>query len=158
MSTFSSSSMSFVEFKKMSESETSIQTSSPKQQQQQDDTIIQYIVIRKDLMDPPYSYAIGSIVSQGSHSSVAVISESILAQDEITLKYVNPNASSQMHTIVLECPNEKQLLSLKDSLEQAQLKYKLWIEQPENIPTAIALKPYYRSIVAKFVKKFKLFK
>ncbi|KAG2374387.1 hypothetical protein C9374_010957 [Naegleria lovaniensis] len=124
----------------------------------QQDTIIQYIVIRRDLMEPPYSYAIGSIVSQGSHSSVSIISESIMAKDEVTLQYVDPNASSQMHTIVLECPNEKQLLSLRDSLEKAQLRFKLWIEQPENIPTAIALKPYHRSLVAKFVKKFKLFK
>lgn len=128
------------------------------QQQQQVDTIIQYIVIRRDLMGPPHSFPIGSIVSQGSHASVAIISESILQNDEVTLKYVDPNAIDQMHTIVLECPSETQLLTLRDALEENKIKYKLWVEQPENYPTALALKPYPKSLVAKFVKKFKLFK
>ena len=35
---------------------------------------------------------------------------------------------------------------------------RLWIEQPENIPTAIALKPYPRSKVAPLLKKYQLFK
>ena len=34
----------------------------------------------------------------------------------------------------------------------------LWIEQPENIPTAVALKPYPRSVVAPLLKKYQLFK
>lgn len=34
----------------------------------------------------------------------------------------------------------------------------MWIEQPENIPTCIAIKPYLKDDVHKFVKKFKLFK
>ena len=33
-----------------------------------------------------------------------------------------------------------------------------WMEQPENIPTAIALKPYRRNHVAPLLKKYQLFK
>lgn len=122
------------------------------------DVVVQYIIIRRDLMSPPYSYAIGSIVSQGCHASVSIISECILSRDETTLQYVDPNSPVQMHKIVLECPSEKQLLSVRDSLEENQIRYKMWVEQPENVPTALAIKPYPRSLVAKFVKKLKLFK
>ncbi|EFC40785.1 predicted protein [Naegleria gruberi] len=143
----------------MSENQSTSEPQLPPQANATIDTIVQYIVIRRDLMQPPYSYAIGSIVSQGSHASVSIISESLLIdKDPITLNYVDANAIHQMHTIVLECPSEKQLLSLRDDLDKNQMKYKLWVEQPENIPTSIALKPYPRSLVAKFVKKFKLFK
>jgi Peptidyl-tRNA hydrolase PTH2 len=32
------------------------------------------------------------------------------------------------------------------------------MEQPENFPTCLATKPYYKSQVASFFKKLKLFK
>lgn len=38
------------------------------------------------------------------------------------------------------------------------IKHKLWIEMPENIATCIAIKPYNKEDVHKYVKKLKLFK
>jgi len=41
-------------------------------------------------------------------------------------------------------------------LKESEIKHKMWIEQPENIPTCIALKPYVKDAVHKYVKQFKL--
>ena len=49
-------------------------------------------------------------------------------------------------------------VALADKLSAEGVAYKLWVEQPEGIPTAIALKPYPRSRVAPLLKKYNLFK
>ena len=53
---------------------------------------------------------------------------------------------------------EPQLLTLAEKLRAEGVVHKLWVEQPENIPTAIALKPYPRSEVAPLLKKYQLFR
>ena len=45
-----------------------------------------------------------------------------------------------------------------DALRAAQVPHKVWLEQPENLPTAIALKPYPGSKVKPLLKKYQLFK
>ena len=47
---------------------------------------------------------------------------------------------------------------LSEKLRAEGVVHKLWVEQPENIPTAIALKPYPRSEVAPLLKKYQLFR
>lgn len=58
----------------------------------------------------------------------------------------------------LQAPDESTLRSLSKTFEENDILHKLWIEQPENIPTCIALKPYKKEFVQKFVKKLKLLK
>ena len=48
--------------------------------------------------------------------------------------------------------------TLADKLSAEGVLHKMWIEKPENIPTAIALKPYPRSRVVPLLKKYQLFK
>lgn len=60
--------------------------------------------------------------------------------------------------VVKECKGETQLLTLAEKLTQEGIAHKLWTEQPENFPTAIALKPYPREQVAPLLKKYQLFK
>ena len=48
--------------------------------------------------------------------------------------------------------------TLADKLTSEGVAFKLWVEQPENIPTAVALKPYPRSRVVPLLKKYQLFK
>jgi len=59
---------------------------------------------------------------------------------------------------VKECRDERQLVTLAEKLREHGIAHKMWVEQPENIPTAIALKPYPRSQVAPLLKKYILFK
>ena len=49
-------------------------------------------------------------------------------------------------------------LCATEKLTAESIEHKLWTEQPENTPTAIALKPYPRSRVAPLVKKFSLYR
>lgn len=59
--------------------------------------------------------------------------------------------------IIVQIPDEKSILELSDTLKANQIDHKLWIEQPENLPTCIALKPYQKQDVQKHFKKLKLF-
>lgn len=58
----------------------------------------------------------------------------------------------------LQAPDEAALSGLSENLTQAGVSHKLWIEQPENIPTCLALKPYPKEAVQPLLRKFKLFK
>lgn len=58
----------------------------------------------------------------------------------------------------MEAKGETQLRNLADKLVAAGVKHKLWIEQPEDFPTCLACKPYPKSEVAQFFKKFNLCK
>lgn len=60
--------------------------------------------------------------------------------------------------VTLEVKGETQLKNLAEKLEAASIQHKLWIEQPENIPTCLATRPYPKSKVASFFKKLKLCK
>ena len=55
-------------------------------------------------------------------------------------------------------PNEQDLKSLEQKLLEANVDHKMWIEQPENFPTCLAVRPYPKEQVQKYFKKFKLFK
>ena len=60
--------------------------------------------------------------------------------------------------VVLEVKGEAQLTQLAEKLAEAGIAHKLWIEQPENFPTCLAVKPYPKSAVAPLMKKFQLCK
>jgi len=59
---------------------------------------------------------------------------------------------------LLQAADEKELQSLAQTLTEANVQHKLWIEQPENYPTCLATKPCPKKDVEKLFKKFKLFK
>lgn len=58
----------------------------------------------------------------------------------------------------LQAPDEASINKLKAKLEENSIEHKLWIEQPENIPTCLAVKPYPKEEIQQYFKKFKLFK
>ncbi|CAI9113713.1 OLC1v1014366C1 [Oldenlandia corymbosa var. corymbosa] len=117
------------------------------------DPLIQYVVLRRDLID---TWPLGSIVSQGCHASVAAIST--FKDDPFTLDYCSPNNLNFMRKVTVEVKGEAQMLNLSEKLKSNGIDHKLWIEQPENFPTCIATKPYPKSIVSSFFKKLKLCK
>ena len=63
-----------------------------------------------------------------------------------------------MHKVVLKCESAEALTSLAEALKEKQIHHKLWIEQPENIPTCVALKPCLKSTAYDFLKDLKLFR
>jgi hypothetical protein len=60
--------------------------------------------------------------------------------------------------VTLEVKGETQMMNLSEKLKLGGISHKLWMEQPENIPTCIATKPYPKSQVSSFFKKLKLCK
>ncbi|XP_059287159.1 uncharacterized protein LOC132040521 [Lycium ferocissimum] len=117
------------------------------------DTVVQYVVLRRDLID---TWPLGSVVTQGCHAAVAAIWSH--KDDDVTLQYCSPSNLDSMHKVTLEVKGEAQILNLAEKLKAGRIAHKLWIEQPENIPTCLATKPYPKSLVSSFFKKLKLCK
>ncbi|KAL5709633.1 hypothetical protein ACHQM5_020298 [Ranunculus cassubicifolius] len=111
-----------------------------------------YVVLRRDLID---TWPLGSVVTQGCHASVSAIWAN--KDDVHTVSYCSPNKIDSMHKVTLEVKSETQLLNLSEKLKAGNVAHKLWIEQPENVPTCLATKPYPKSAVASFFKKLKLY-
>ncbi|TMW98254.1 hypothetical protein EJD97_004292 [Solanum chilense] len=117
------------------------------------DTVVQYVVLRRDLID---TWPLGSVVTQGCHAAVAAIWSH--KDDAVTLQYCSPSNIDSMHKVTLEVKGETQILNLAEKLKAGGIAHKLWIEQPENISTCLATKPYPKSLVSSFFKKLKLCK
>uniref|UniRef100_A0A6N2KM11 peptidyl-tRNA hydrolase n=1 Tax=Salix viminalis TaxID=40686 RepID=A0A6N2KM11_SALVM len=113
----------------------------------------QRIQTRRDLID---TWPMGSVVTQGCHASVSSIWSH--KEDPHTLQYCSPENIDSMHKVTLEVKGEPQILNLSEKLKAGGIAHKLWIEQPENIPTCLATKPYPKSVVALYFKKLKLCK
>jgi hypothetical protein len=58
--------------------------------------------------------------------------------------------------VVLEAPDAAALTSLAAALTDAGANVKLWIEQPEGVPTALAAGPARKSSLAPLLKKLPL--
>ncbi|CAA7027215.1 unnamed protein product [Microthlaspi erraticum] len=117
------------------------------------DVVVQYVVLRRDLID---SWPLGSVVTQGCHASVAAIWS--FRDDPVTLQYCDPQNIDSMHKVTLEVKGETQMMNLSEKLKLGGISHKVWMEEPENIPTCIATKPYPKSQVSSFFKKLKLCK
>lgn len=115
--------------------------------------IVQYVVVRADLLKE-LKWPIGAVIAQACHAVTAVTHQ--YYDDEYTQEYLKD--LDNMHKVVLEAPDEKSLVSLKEKLESNGVKHKLWIEQPENIATCLVAKPHPKEEIQKYFKKFKLFK
>ena len=115
--------------------------------------IVQYVVVRGDLVASK-KWPLGALVAQACHAATAAIH--LFYNDEATQKYLSD--LDNMHKIVLEAPDESSLKQLEAKLLESSIDHKLWVEQPENYPTCIAVKPYEKSEVQRFFKKFKLYK
>ncbi|XDA73730.1 hypothetical protein R6Z07F_003949 [Ovis aries] len=100
--------------------------------------LVQYLVLRKDLSQPPFSWPAGAVVAQACHAATAALH---LHRDHPhTAAYLRE--LERMRKVVLEAPDETTLKLLAETLQQKNIDHKLWMEQPENIPTCIALRPY----------------
>ncbi|XP_061602607.1 putative peptidyl-tRNA hydrolase PTRHD1 isoform X2 [Cololabis saira] len=111
--------------------------------------LVQYVVVRSDLLHQ-LAWPVGAVMTQACHAATAAIH----------LSYEDPHTQQYLAELdaMHKAPDEAALSGLSDSLTQAGVSHKLWIEQPENIPTCLALKPYPKETVQPLLRKFKLFK
>lgn len=103
-----------------------------------------------------YRWNIGGLIANGSHASISVITSQL--NDSDVIAYIDPHNEHQMHKIVLSVNNDQELLIIAHRLDENNIIYKLWIEQPESIPSCLAIKPYQRKIIAPLMKDLKLFR
>jgi len=115
--------------------------------------LVQYIVVRGDLQTT-LKWPIGALIAQACHACTAVISKH--RDDENVLSYVGD--VDNMRKVVLKCSNDEELNQLATVLTENKVDHKLWVEQPENITTCLVTKPYEKTQVQSYFKKFKLFK
>lgn len=118
-----------------------------------DRTLVQFVVVRRDLLKT-LEWPVGSVIAQACHACTAV---TWTCRDDADVQAYLTNLGG-MHKVVKECKGEDQLRGLADKLTDEGLQFHMWVEQPENIPTAVALKPYPRVVVASLLKKYQLFK
>ncbi|XP_076227795.1 putative peptidyl-tRNA hydrolase PTRHD1 [Nomia melanderi] len=117
------------------------------------DIIVQYVVLRRDLLKV-MKWPVGAIVAQACHACTAVTH--LFYNDSYMQDYLKN--LDDMHKIVLEVPDESSLNTLSIQLKNSDIDHKLWIEQPENIPTCLVTKPYPKDKVKSYFKEYKLFK
>lgn len=72
-----------------------------------DDTIVQYILVRKDLKGPGWTK--GALIAQACHASVAAVW--LTRDDESTIAYVSADGLASMHKIVVGADSEEALLT-----------------------------------------------
>ncbi|XP_058060148.1 putative peptidyl-tRNA hydrolase PTRHD1 [Anopheles bellator] len=108
-----------------------------------------YIIVNGEIAK---TWPKGALIAQCCHAVACTFH--LYGSDSEYSEYFND--LDNMHKVVLEAPDATKLLGLGEALQQGDIKHKVWIEQPENIPTCIAVKPYRKEVVQKYVKKFKL--
>nr|CDS26323.1 peptidyl tRNA hydrolase PTRHD1 [Hymenolepis microstoma] len=114
--------------------------------------LVQYIIIRTDLK-ASLSWSIGSVIAQACHASTAALHR--YTETEETKAYVSD--LDHMTKVILGVPDEVQLAKLAEKLENGNIDFVLWREKPENILTAIALRPYNRKDVKKLLSECSLY-
>ncbi|XP_028858218.1 putative peptidyl-tRNA hydrolase PTRHD1 [Denticeps clupeoides] len=115
--------------------------------------LVQYVVVRSDLVHQ-LSWPLGAVIAQACHAATAAIH----------LHYLDPDTQEYlaeldaMHKVVLQAPDQASLSSLARALTEKGVSHKLWVEQPEDVPTCLALKPYPKEQVQPLLRDFKLFR
>lgn len=114
--------------------------------------LVQYIIVRTDLKTS-LGWSIGSVIAQACHASTAALHK--YAEAEETKVYVAD--LDNMTKVILGIPDEVQLAKFSEILKSESIDFVLWREKPENILTAIALRPYPKKAVRKLLSECPLF-
>ncbi|KAI0079253.1 peptidyl-tRNA hydrolase II [Panus rudis PR-1116 ss-1] len=103
--------------------------------------LVMQIVVRRDLLDSE-GWGVGPLMAQVAHATAAVLHETRASPE--TAAYLGN--LKNMRKAVLQTANQDSLQRLSDLLSSSSppIPHHLWIEQPENIPTCIALAPNRR--------------
>ncbi|WVQ99718.1 hypothetical protein IAU59_006860 [Kwoniella sp. CBS 9459] len=108
--------------------------------------LVMQIIVRRDLLTI-HGWPVGPLLAQSAHAATAVLHRYRDHQDvRRYLEGEDDRGWECMRKVVLEVPDEKSLKDVASKLDGMAnpLPYHLWIEQPENTPTALALIPNKR--------------
>ncbi|KAH0569917.1 Peptidyl-tRNA hydrolase family protein [Spironucleus salmonicida] len=106
--------------------------------------LVQYIIVRTDL-----KFSKGALAVNIAHASVAAIYKSINSED--TQNYLKD--TENMTKIALKVGSEEELRAVFVNIQDRSY---MWVEQPENVPVAIATFPTNRTSFPQ-LKGLKLF-
>lgn len=112
----------------------------------------QFVFLRSDLK----SFKKGSMVAQACHAVASVLYK---YRDLYDVEEYLKEEECSMHTIVLKI-EETDIPEILKILNEFEIKFVSWIEQPENIVTSIATVPLNLDLnenVKKFFYQYKLY-
>ncbi|KDN35976.1 peptidyl-tRNA hydrolase II [Tilletiaria anomala UBC 951] len=111
--------------------------------------LVMQLIVDRNLASSP-DWGVGPLMAQAAHAAMAVATKT--AAHPLTQEYVSAPHLIHMHKVVLQSPEKQSLQELSarlkashDTLEGLEKErfpdHFLWIEQPENIPTVLAIAP-----------------
>ncbi|TFK80656.1 peptidyl-tRNA hydrolase II [Polyporus arcularius HHB13444] len=103
--------------------------------------LVMQIVVRRDLLDAA-GWGVGPLMAQVAHATSAVLHETRERPDTQTYLQDLKN----MRKVVMQTTDQASIEKLAKLLDTCDppVPYHLWIEQPENTPTCLALSPNRR--------------
>ncbi|KAF9647731.1 peptidyl-tRNA hydrolase II [Thelephora ganbajun] len=104
--------------------------------------LVMQIVVRRDLLVQE-GWGVGPLMAQVAHATSAVLHET--RERAETKEYLDDLLN--MYKSVFQVDNLEKLEKLANALRSADppISHHLWIEQPENIPTCLAVAPNRRN-------------
>jgi peptidyl-tRNA hydrolase len=123
---------------------------------------MQYVVLRRDMWTggpgapAGAPWPLGAVAAQAAHAATAALWESRASPD--TLAYCDEAAGAldAMTKVVLEVADGQALADLAGRLAGAGVGHRVWVEQPEGVPTALASAPARKSVLQPHFKAGKL--
>lgn len=115
--------------------------------------LVQYIVLNTERMT---GWTRGAVCAQACHAAVAALATFATCQD--TVAYTSPDTISSMAKVILEVSTDIEFASVISSLTDLALDHYVWHELPENVPTALALRPYRKIDIGQTLSRLKLYK
>ncbi|WWD16986.1 hypothetical protein CI109_101422 [Kwoniella shandongensis] len=108
--------------------------------------LVMQIIIRRDLLTV-HSWPIGPLLAQSAHAATAVLHR--YREHPDVRRYLEGDDGrgwEGMRKVVMEVPDGNALKTMAEKLDEMNnpIPYHLWVEQPENTPTALALIPNKR--------------
>ncbi|KAF8841729.1 peptidyl-tRNA hydrolase II [Paxillus ammoniavirescens] len=101
--------------------------------------LVMQIIVRRDLFDKE-KWGVGPLMAQAAHAATAVLHET--RERTETIDYLAD--LKNMRKVVLQTPDASALGKLSAALsstDPSPIPHYLWTEQPENVPTCIAIAP-----------------
>ncbi|PCH35567.1 peptidyl-tRNA hydrolase II [Wolfiporia cocos MD-104 SS10] len=104
--------------------------------------LVMQIVVRRDLLDAE-GWGVGPLMAQVAHATAAVLHETASLPD--TQAYLAD--LKNMRKAVLQTADQASIERLSALLASGTppIAHHLWVEQPENVPTCLALAPNRRT-------------
>ncbi|KAM5542981.1 hypothetical protein V8D89_003365 [Ganoderma adspersum] len=103
--------------------------------------LVMQIVVRRDLLEAE-GWGIGPLMAQVAHATSAVLHETRELRE--TQAYLGD--LTNMRKVIMQTANQASIERLASLLAAADppVAHHLWVEQPENVPTCLALAPNHR--------------